>query len=27
LKPLNNHISATGVTALRERFGKRVRIY
>jgi serine/threonine protein kinase len=27
LKPLNNHIGAAGVTALRERFGKRVRIY
>ncbi|HWG47918.1 MAG TPA: protein kinase [Gemmataceae bacterium] len=27
LKPLDNHISAVGVKALRERFGKRVRIY
>jgi serine/threonine protein kinase len=27
LKPLNNRIGAAGVTALRERFGKRVRIY
>jgi serine/threonine protein kinase len=27
LKPLNNRISSAGVTALRERFGKRVRIY
>lgn len=27
LKPLDNHITATGVKALRERFGKRVRIY
>jgi len=27
LKPLDNHITAVGVKALRERFGKRVRIY
>ncbi len=27
LKPLDNHISAVGVKALRERYGKRVRIY
>jgi len=27
LKPLDNHITALGVKALRERFGKRVRIY
>jgi serine/threonine protein kinase len=27
LKPLDNHITARGVKALRERFGKRVRIY
>ena len=27
LKPLNNRITSAGVTALRERFGKRVRIY
>jgi len=27
LKPLNNRIGAAGVTALREAFGKRVRIY
>jgi serine/threonine protein kinase len=27
LKPLNNHITAAGATALKERFGKRVRIY
>lgn len=27
LKPLNNNISPAGVTALKQRFGKRVRIY
>jgi hypothetical protein len=27
LKPLNNRITAVGAGALRERFGKRVRIY
>jgi hypothetical protein len=27
LKPLDNPITAVGVKALRERFGKRVRIY
>ena len=27
LKPLDNRISSAGVTALRNRFGKRVRIY
>jgi hypothetical protein len=27
LKPLGNRITAEGVAALRDRFGKRVRIY